>query len=171
VHVHDRPRRRRRAHAAALAFAAALFVAACGGGGESDGGNTGSASVPTEAPATVATAATATTQPPSARDLIKNAIELALASGDPAAACGVSVTTAYVERSYGDRAACEAAISAGGTARSVRVSQIAAGGDSATAVAIASGGPLAGQRLDVALLRDGERWRLDSVSSNVPVGP
>jgi hypothetical protein len=170
--VSDRSRRRGGDGARALALVAALFVLLAGCGADDDGDEDG------DTAATVATPAappTETAPAPNAgvrndEQLIRIAIEGALASGEPAKACGLFVTDDYLTDTYGDRAGCEAA-QPGGAAQSVKVSGIAVEGDEATAVAVPSGGPSNGERLEVSLVREGGGWKLDALKSNVPVGP
>jgi hypothetical protein len=156
-----------------VALVTVLFLAigGCGGDDGDDNGGGEAATVASETAAQTQPASTAT--PASAQSdeqLIRAAIEGALASGDPARACERFVTEAYVVTTYGDRAGCDAAVPSG-AARSVKVSAIAVSGDTATAVAVPSGGPSTGERLDVSLVREGDVWKVDALRSNVPVGP
>jgi hypothetical protein len=172
--VPDRHRHRRRDGARALALVAVLFVAigGCGGDDGDDDGDGEAATVASETAAQTQPAPTATAAgAQSDEQLIRAAIEGALASGDPAKACDRFVTEAYVVTAYGDRAGCDAAVTSGGSATSVKVSAIAVSGETGTAVAVPTGGPSNGERLDVSLIREGDVWQVDSLRSNVPVGP
>lgn len=172
MRVLGRTRRHGGDGARAVALVAASLIAVAGCGGDDDGGE------PEPAPVTTGTAPptqSAPTQPAttgeSDEQLIRAAIEGALASGDPSRACDRSVTQAYVVSVYGDRAGCDAAQASGGAAKSVRASGIAISGDEATAVAVPAGGPSNGESLDVSLVREGETWKVDSLRSDIPVGP
>ena len=92
----------------------------------------------------------------------------------PEAICDQLVTAAYVRTAYGDRQGCVAAQRPGTLAKSVQVSQIEESGETATAVAVPSGGPYSGVDVDVKLAADPDvdgAWRVDSLQANVPAGP
>ncbi len=92
----------------------------------------------------------------------------------PEAICDQLVTAAYVRTAYGDRQGCVAAQRPGTLAKSVQVSRIEESGETATAVAVPSGGPYSGVDVDVKLAADPDvdgAWRVDSLQANVPAGP
>jgi hypothetical protein len=173
MRVRERPSRRAGDGAGAVALLAAGALVLGGCGGDDDGESAPTAGVETTPTVSAPPARQQPTdQGPSDEQLIRSAIEAVLASGDPAAACDQFATEAFVRMAYGDRAGCEAALaSPGGAARSVEVSEIAISGESATAVAVPSGGPSSGERLEVAVVREGGTWKVDALRSNVPVGP
>ena len=125
----------------ALAIAAALAISACGdedddGGGEDE------------------------TQ-------ITEAIELAAASGDPAA-CTEAQTQKFTEQvgeGTGEEAVknCEENAS-DSVADSVEVENIEVDGDAATADAAITGSAFDGQTLSVALIKEGDTWKLDEAT-------
>lgn len=98
-------------------------------------------------------------------------IELVLTSGDPKQACEELVTQDFVNRAYGGIAGCRAAIEGGGTADSVKVSDLERDGETATAVSVPEGGPNSGEDIDVRLVREDGTWKVDDLHSNVPAGP
>jgi len=97
-------------------------------------------------------------------DQITAAIEEAATSGDPAA-CTEVQTQNFLEQTVGATgedavAACEE--DAGDTvADEVEVSNIEIDGDTATADAAVTGSTFDGQTLDLALIKDGDQWKLD----------
>ena len=103
---------------------------------------------------------------------IVRTLEAVLAGGDPGSACGDSVTERFLRRSYGDAAGCKAAQSGLKPASDAGVRQVVIHPDSvAQALARPKGGIYAGQRLRAELVLDEDIWKLDSLRSNVPVGP
>ncbi len=167
MHVPRRIPRRPRDLAGALAVALCVLAAGCGDDGDDK---------TTVATATDAVATPTQPAPPGggARDdkrLIEDAIRGALADADPGVACAEAVTPLYVEEAYGDENGCRQAVEAGGVANSVRVDAVGSSGGTASARATASGGPFDGEEVEVELVRRGGGWRVDSVTSNAPVGP
>jgi hypothetical protein len=161
-----------RAVAIVLATSAVLGIAGCGGNGSSadttasDGAQPGVTN-----PAPVSPGETSKKGATSDAAGIRAAITGVLVSGDPARACERDVTATYVATTYGDQKACKQAQLPGSAAKSVKVSAISVDGDSASAVAVPSGGPSDGDRLKVSLVRGGGSWRVDALKSNAPVGP
>jgi hypothetical protein len=99
-------------------------------------------------------------------------LEAVLAGGDPVIACGESVTERFLRRSYGDAAGCEAAQKAAEPANKAGVTEIVINPESvAQALARPQGGIYDGQKLRAELVLDDDVWKLDSLRSNVPVGP
>lgn len=164
-------------HGAAAAALVVALLAGCGGGssGAEDLGVTTLATDTGSAPTTTVPAS-----PPAApsagaarsdESLIRGAITAVFVSGDPAAACEKYATPAYVAEAYGDLSGCQAAQRAGAAARAVTMTGIVVSGDSAKAVAVPIGGASADERIELALVKDGAIWKLDSAKANVPVGP
>lgn len=96
---------------------------------------------------------------------ITKAIEAAATSGDPGA-CTQYETQRFVEQTSGG-ATGQAAVkgcerdAADSAADKVEVSDIQVDGDKATATAAATGSIFDGQTLDLALVKEGNQWKLD----------
>ena len=137
----------------------------------------------TTAPAGGATSATTTpggaaTNPPAGQEpsvdpeqVITAAIDAVLASGDPALACERYATADYVGTTFGSRGGCVHSTVPASAADSVEVSAIRISGSTAKATAVPSGGPSDGEKISVALVNEDRVWKVDSLHSNVPVGP
>jgi hypothetical protein len=80
-------------------------------------------------------------------------------------------TTRLLQRSYGGLEGCRAALSSGGSARSVEIQRTQPEGKFALVVAVPHGGPSSGEKLAISLLKENGRWRLEAIHSNVKVGP
>ena len=98
-------------------------------------------------------------------DQITAAIERAATSGDPAA-CTDAQTQKFVEQTSGGASAAAAvkqceADAADTPADDVEVSDIEVDGDTATANAAVTGSTFDGQTLDLALVKEGDRWKVD----------
>lgn len=98
-------------------------------------------------------------------DQVTEAIVFAATSGDPAA-CTEAQTLNFTEQitgvPTGDKAIEQCEEDAADTpAEEVDVSEIEVDGDSATAEAAVTGSFFDGQTLELALVRDGEQWKLD----------
>jgi hypothetical protein len=121
-----------------LLLISALALAACGGGGDSD------------------------------ESQIEDAIETSVTSSDPAD-CTKLETQNFIEQGNdGDGAEalkeCEAdAEDESDKADSVSVSEVEVDGTDATAEAKFSGSTLDGQTVEVALVKDGDQWKLNEV--------
>jgi hypothetical protein len=103
---------------------------------------------------------------------IVETLEVVLAGGDPAKACGEWVTERFVRRSYGDAAGCEAALKAAKPADKAGVTEVVINPESvAQARAHPKGGIYDDEELRAELVLDDDAWKLDSLRSNVPVGP
>lgn len=99
-------------------------------------------------------------------------LESLLAGSDPALTCGELVTDRFLRRSYGDQAGCEAALKAAKPAKAAGVTHVSVQDDSvAQALARPDGGIYDGQKLRAELVLADGTWKLDSLRSNVPVGP
>jgi hypothetical protein len=166
-------------HTVALALAAALAIslAACGG----DDGTiqttapavTGAAEATTgqNAPGTEAPEDEPAADPASDREKISRTLEVVLTGSGPSEACGDLVTERYL-RSYGGPAGCENAQGGASAAERVHVSRIVILPDSVAQAAVTpKGGVYDGERLRAELVLDNGTWMLDSLRSNVPVGP
>ena len=94
-------------------------------------------------------------------------VETVLVGGD----CSKYVTDAFVNSAYGNEQACEAAVASGGTADSLKTGKISVSGDKATITVVPHGGPSSGEKVTAKLVLDGDTWKIDSLNSNVPVGP
>lgn len=120
-----------------LLILSALAFAACGGGSGGDEGE------------------------------IEDVIETSATSTDPAD-CKKLNTEKFMEQTTqesGEAAVedCEEEAKAEEGARSARVSAVEVNGSNATAEVALSGGNLDGQTLEVALVKDGDQWKLDEV--------
>ena len=101
----------------------------------------------------------------------RGAVVAVLTSSDPAEACGRYVTSHYLRVAYGGRQGCIQAQAPGSAADRLEFKNLRTEGNQATAVVVPSGGPYDGDRVTVALIRDGSRWAVDDLDANVPVGP
>ena len=161
-----------------LAALAALCLAACGEDDEPQQTTapavTG-ATQPTDeekAPGTGAPEDEPAADPATDKAAIGATLEAVLTSDEASDVCGSLVTERYLRRSYGDAAGCASAQKGTKPAQRVRVSRIVILPDSiAQASAQPDGGIYAGERLRAELVLDSGVWKLDSLSSNVPVGP
>ena len=163
---------------AGLSVAATLSFAACGGDDDP---------VQTTAPAVTGaeTAATSTTaemmaapedepaaDPRTDRDAITRTLETVLTSDDPDRVCEELVTENYVREAYGDAAGCRRAQQDARTASAVSVSRVVVSPESVAQASVRpDGGLYAGERLRAELVLDSGTWKVDSLRSNVPVGP
>jgi len=176
-----RGRLRGRLAALAVVLVAAPGIFACGedepAPAPAETGADESGTTTTEAESTSEeTAATGGGDPsaegPDDQALITETLEGFLAGSDPAKACRELVTERFLRRAYGNTAGCEAAQKAAKPADDAGVEDIMVHPDSvAQALARPRGGIYDGQKLRAELVLDDETWRLDSLRSNVPVGP
>jgi hypothetical protein len=110
--------------------------------------------------------------PQSDRTAISMTLDAVLTGNDPRQVCGELVTERYVREAYGGGGGCGSAQADLKPAKSVRLSRIVVLPDSvAQASAKPSGGLYDGELLRAELVLDDGYWKLDSLSSNVPVGP
>lgn len=95
-------------------------------------------------------------------------------SETPEVICDQLVTAEYVKTAYGARQGCLAAQQPGSLADSVEIADVEEAGDTATAVAVPTGGPYDGVDVEVELVAatdlDGA-WVVDSLLADVPAGP
>jgi hypothetical protein len=88
----------------------------------------------------------------------------------PNLVCGL-YSQRLLDRSYGGEEGCRSAVRSGGLARSIEIRSVNASGDTASVVAVPTGGPSSGERLTIRLARQGLTWRIAAIRSNVKVGP
>jgi hypothetical protein len=98
---------------------------------------------------------------------IEEAIETSATSTDPAD-CTKLETQQFMEQTTQESgkaavAKCEKEAEAEEGAESASVSNVEVNGSNATAEAALSGGGLSGQTVEVALVKDGDQWKLDEV--------
>jgi hypothetical protein len=99
---------------------------------------------------------------------IEEAIKVSATSTKPSSCKEVS-TQKFMEqttRSQGPEAvkACEKEASEGAGAKSVTVSNVEVDGSKATADSVLTGGSFDGQEVEVALVKDGDQWKLDQLT-------
>lgn len=104
-----------------------------------------------------------------ARGEVAATLRTALTTSDPAVLCGEALSEVLVARVYGSPERC-LAVESGSAAsrqppRSVSVSGIEVDGDAARASVAVHGGSQDGVRGGLSLVRDGERWRVDDLST------
>ena len=107
-------------------------------------------------------------------DRLRSAVEAVLTSNDPADVCGRFATERYLKAAYGDKQGCVRAQQPGSAARSLKsfgVAQEAGQGTSVVADAVPVGGPYGGHTVHVGLVFAGDRYRVDSMKADLPVGP
>jgi len=104
------------------------------------------------------------------RALARMAIETYLTAGDPVV-CERYATARFVRAAYGDVKGCEAAQRPASAASSVEITSLSVRGGSASATAVPRGGASDGEKLRIELVGQGDSWMIDSLRSNVPVGP
>jgi hypothetical protein len=168
--------RKRSVLAAAAAATLALGFAACGDQDESPQTTAAAVTTSTEAVAagssgSASDSAGAQGDPGAEASTIEETLEAVLVGGDPSQACDALVTERFVRVSYGDQSGCEQAQSKKATADAIEISGAVVSGEHGQAQVKARGGVYDGQKLRAELVLDGQIWRLDSLRSNVPVGP
>jgi hypothetical protein len=162
-----------------LILALALTGASGCGGGDEPGqitapAVTGASEVtdPEQAPGTEAPRDEPAEDPHTDRAAIAITLETVLTSTDPVDVCGELVTERYLREAYGGARGCKAAQADTKTATDVRLSRVVVLPDSvAQASAEPQGGIYDGEQLRAELVLDDGVWKLDSLRSNVPVGP
>ena len=162
---------RARGHGAGAAALLVVVLAACGGGGdESTAGSTAAAGTTSTAPAATQPSPQGAA-PGTDQLLITESIDAVFVSADPAKACEQDVTDAYVERAFGDVEGCRSAQVPAAAASSVDVGAVRVSGERASADVVPHGGPSDGETVHVTLVYEDGAWRVDSLKSDVPVGP
>jgi hypothetical protein len=175
----SRGRLRGRLVGLAAAIALALGLTACGSDGPSQTAapaETGAST--TESETTTASERGVEPETDEAADpidheaMIVATLEAVLADDDAKKACGAAVTERFLRRAWGDAAGCEAAFASAKPANDAGVTQVVINPESvAQALARPQGGIYDGQKLRAELVLDEAEWKLDSLRSNVPVGP
>ena len=102
---------------------------------------------------------------------VRVSLNAVLAGGDPQTACGSFVTEAYLDSAFGGRGGCVGAQAPMALAKSLDVRSIEVDGSDARVVVVPKGGVLGGQRLTIGMVRQSGVWKIDSLRSDVPVGP
>ena len=164
---------------ALLAAGAALLLGSCGG---DDGpvqttaaAVTGAEEMTTTDPAAPEASEASGPAPgatPADREAIAATLRSVLTGTAPVQVCETLVTERYVREAYGDRAGCLRAQAEARPASEASVGRIVILPASvAQASVLPRGGVYDGDRLRAELILDGDEWRLDSLRSNVPVGP
>lgn len=158
--------------AASLA-AAALGLVALAGCGEKDEPETTGPVVTAEATTSTATASTTTAKPAESKPTsAPRAAQAFLSSPEAEAVCDDVLTPSFLRRAYGDRAGCLAARRPATLAAPSSMLEVGPSGSAGTRVdAEPRGGVYDGQRLRIIVVQAGDAFLVDSVDSNVPVGP
>ena len=163
-----------------LALVAAVALAAAGCGDDDEPVQTTAPAItgapdaidPEKAPGTDAPEDELSDEPASDETAISITLDAVLTGRDPRQVCGELVTERYLREAYGGAEGCEAAQADVKPAKRVELSRIVVLPDSvAQASAEPTGGIYDGERLRAELVLDGGFWKLDSLRSNVPVGP
>jgi hypothetical protein len=162
-------------------LAAALALGVAAGCGEDDQraqttapAVTGAAEVTDadKAPGTDAPEDELAEDPRTDRIAISTTLEAVLTGTDPRQVCGALVTDRYLRDAYGGARGCQAAQADVKPAESAGLRRIVILPDSlAQASTEPDGGIYDGQTLRAELVLDDGLWKLDSLRSNVPVGP
>jgi hypothetical protein len=154
----------------AAAAATALALAALAGCGEKDEPETTGPVVTTETGSTSSTTTgttTTTTQPDTPPQTAADAVEAFLVSSDAELVCDEVITPKFLRASYGDRTGCIAARKPATLATSAGI----APGGNAVITAEPKGGIYDGEKLTFTTVSAAGGFAIDSVKSNVPVGP
>ena len=96
-------------------------------------------------------------------------------AASPEQACGTYVTERFLQRAYGGRANCVAARRPNALADSIRITRSFMNEQGAHAVAIPSGGPYDGAKVQIEVIpatgSGGGPYKVDSLKAHVPAGP
>ena len=165
--------------AGVVILAGALALAACGGDDDQPMQTTapavtGAADVTDEAkaPGTQAPEDEPSADPANDEAAISTTLKAVLTGTNPGQVCAELVTQRYLRDSFGGASGCKGAQADQKPAKRVRLSRIVVLPDSlAQALAEPTGGLYDGERLRAELVLDDGVWKLDSLRSNVPVGP
>lgn len=176
------------ARACLLPLAAALAVLAPAGCGGDDGQSSTistAATAESTAEASTTSSTTATTdggettsgkgtgdgsKGPSHETTIERNVVAVVGSNEAALVCGSLATGRFLREAYGSAEGCRAAIAAQ-PASEVEVSRVEIDGEAASAIAIPARGPLAGEEIEVTLVLEQGRWKVDTLIADVPAGP
>ena len=85
--------------------------------------------------------------------------------------CSEGFTAKFLKQAYGGRPGCVASRKPSALARRVDIVSASDRGERSTVVVKPTGGVYGGDRLTVALVKQGDRWLIDSLKSDAPVGP
>jgi hypothetical protein len=156
----------------------ALSLAACGDSADEPQTTAVAVTTSTDAPTPPSNSpgdgadGTPTAGAESQESTIEQTLHAVLVTADPEQACVALVTERFVRIAYGDEAGCRQAQSKKAAARRIEVSGVAVDSEGHGQGQVkAEGGVYDGQKLRAELILDGQTWRLDSLHSNVPVGP
>jgi len=159
-------------------LALTLLVSGCGDGDGAEDATVPAVTAGTTDPAEATAPGTAVPEdepasdPKSDEDQIKRTLEQVITGNDPDLVCGELVTERYLRRSYGDVSGCVSAQAQVRTAKRMKLHQVVVLPDSiAQAVIRPTGGIYDGNTLRAELVLDAGTWKVDSLRSNVPVGP
>ena len=171
---------------AAVAILAAGVTAGCGGGDDTTttGPSTGAEGATTTetSPETTTDGGTTTTGDGGTAEgdaeqgrTIRDVVIAVLASGDPKRACAPDyVTDSYISAAYGDKKGCEQAQTKASAANALPIQSIEIvklEPPTAAAKVAPRGGQYDGDRLTITLIKEDDVWKVDSLTSNAPVGP
>jgi hypothetical protein len=155
----------------------------CGGGG-GDGSTSVRSGASAQAPGTSSASTTTGSSTASTGDKrtpgqagrqprsVRQTVDAALMSPEPATACSDEVVTAhYLRVAYGGREGCEQAVSPQSVSSSLGPYEQQINADRATVKLHPSDGTYAGEVITVSLVKESGDWKVDSLKSNAPVGP
>lgn len=108
-------------------------------------------------------------RPPQAQ--ARQAIVAFLAGPNPEVVCGRFLTPKFIRRAYGDLKGCISGRNKASLATTQQILSLKINGARGTAQVRPKGGVYDGQKLEIGLLGSPDGWRIDTVSSNVRVGP
>ena len=93
------------------------------------------------------------------------------ATASPREACDEFVTPAFIEISYGGVRNCMESRTPDALADSIEVRSSMKTDAGIHLVVVPAGGPYDGKKVEVDLVRDGDGFRVDSLTAHVPAGP
>lgn len=156
--------------AATAIAAAALSLGVPAGCGEKDEPET-TGPVVTAETTTQSTMGTTTKEEATPLETPEDSVQAFLRSSDAPLVCDELITEKFLRRSYGDRTGCVAARKPGSLAASAPILDSTAEGLTIMVVTRPSGGVYDGERLTFGVIRENGAYKIESVESNVPVGP
>ncbi len=154
-----------------LMAVATLFIAGCGEKSEPPTTGPVVTQTTTGGSTTTATTGGGGGQPVTDEEKIKTTVTDYLVKPNDPTVCDELITPGFLRRSYGDRQGCVAARKASGLANGVIVQQGPVKKGTVIVTAQPQGGVFAGETLKVTVVQVGNGWKIDRISSNVPVGP
>ncbi len=175
-----------------IAIIAPVLVVLLAGCGDSDSGSDEPTTISVAAPAATTTSAAESTTPVAPDDsagdpaeadtpgadrprTVEDVVSAVLTGSEtPEVICDQLVTAEYVKTAYGAREGCLAAQQPGSLADTVEIADVQEADDTATAVAVPSGGPYDGVEVEVELVAATDlagAWAIDSLLADVPAGP